>query len=159
MSQKNLNSLPAVAPEGATPQGGTVFRAFLIGIAVVGCLFLALALLKPHQTGVVVSVGHVSSYTARTGRGIHASKHRRYAADVRVRVAGSANTETVYYRVGRVEALPSVGDEVTFADSFLVGNTPYPQMWAVRMGLLLLGLDLAALIVFLFLRHGRAPHG
>ena len=130
-----------------------VLYGFLIGIAAVGCLFVLLALAKPHRTGVVTSVGRVSEYGYRTGMGRHAAKGGRFAADVQVRVKGTGETETVYYRTGSREAIPQVGDEVEFAYSLGVGNAPYPQMWAMYTGAILLGLDLIVFLVCQVIRR------
>gem|GEM_PF-5738319 len=138
-----------------------IFFGFLLGIAAVGCLFLAFSLLRPHSIGVVLSVGRVSQVTAHSGKGIHRSEHVRLAADVKVQVKGTSRRETVYYRVPNASYLPQVGDEVAFANSWLVGNTPYPELWAVWMGIALLGLDALAVLGYwiIRLRRGRNPRG
>ena len=132
-----------------------VFYGFIIGIAAVGCLFVLLALAKPHRTGIVTSVGHISERTYRTGMGRHAEKRGRYSADVRVRVKDTDQTETVYYRTGSREAIPQVGDEIEFAYTIGVGNAPYPQMGAVYTGAALLGLDLVVFLSYLIITRRR----
>lgn len=48
-------------------QSGRVFYIILIGLAISGCLILALSLLVPHKTGTVISVGRISSSTHSSG--------------------------------------------------------------------------------------------
>ena len=128
---------------------------FLIGIALLGCLFLAFSLLRPHRTGVVTNVGHITTQTAHTGTGIHRVEHKKYAADVRVKVKGTDERETVYYRTGNYAEFPEVGDEIEFAHSLLVGNTPYPEKWAVRAGISLLVMDAAVYVVYLLVQRRK----
>lgn len=127
-----------------------VFFLFLIGIAAVGCLFVALALVRPHRTGVVTRVGRVSQYTVHTGTGRHRAGHKRYSANVRVQVKDTREQETVYYRVRDLDMIPQVGDEVAFSYSLLIGgNSPYPELWAVWIGVALLLMDGLALAGYL----------
>ncbi len=128
--------------------GKTIFFAFLIGLAVVGCLFLAF-LLAPHKTGIVTSGGRVSSHTWYSGVGRHKSKNSGYASDVRVRIRDTGETVTVHYRVGNALDIPQVGEEVQVADYPLTGYGPYPEMWAVKMGALVLGVDMLLYIGYL----------
>ena len=118
------------------------FFIFLAAIAAVGLLFAVSSVIKPHRSGTVVFVGHVSQPSSHTGIGRHSVKHHTYSSDVKVRVKDSSETVTVYYRVGRASDIPEVGDEVEFAHSVLIGNVPYPQIWALKLGLYMLGLDL-----------------
>ena len=113
------------------------FFVFMICFAAVGLFFIASALLNPHKTAVVIDTGRISTYTSTTGRGRHRAEHTRYKADVKVRVKDTSEIATVYYRVRSPESIPSNGDEIQFANSMLVGNTPYPQMWAVWTGVAL----------------------
>ena len=132
-----------------------IFYWFIIGIAAVGCLFVVSALLKPHKTGVVTNVGRIRTYQTTTGRGRHRAKHTKYAADVKVRVKDSAETETVYYRVGNPDRIPAVGDEIEFGYSLAAGNTPYPEMGAVWVGIAILGADAAAFLAHLLAKRRR----
>ena len=51
---------------------------FIFAFAIVGFLFLAYALLLPHQAGTVTSVGNLSTYNAQTGKGRHRYERLRY---------------------------------------------------------------------------------
>ena len=126
---------------------------FLIGIAIVAVFFLIFSLLIPHRTGIVMNVGKISRYTAHSGTGIHRSEHIRYASDVRVRVKESDKMETVYYRVANPLKIPSTGDEVVFATYPLTGNGPYPQMWAVWLGAIMLAADAVVTALYLIYRR------
>ncbi len=141
--EKTVNE-PDQTKKQTDGQAKKVFFLFLIGVAAVGVLLTAFSFLLPHRTGVVTYVGRVSRYTAHSGVGKNSSEHTRFAADVRVRVKGSSETATVYYREGDPENIPKVGDEIEFADYPLTGNGPYPQAWAVKTGLFVLGLDALA---------------
>ena len=123
-----------------TRRSNRVFFGFLIGIAAVGCLFLAF-LLVPHKTGIVTSVGRVGEHAWYSGVGRHKSKNQGFSADIQVRVKDSTEMVTVHYRVGNELDIPLAGEEIEFADYPLTGYGPYPQMWAVKMGALLLGAD------------------
>ena len=56
-------------------QSGRVFYIILIGLAISGCLILALSLLVPHKTGTVMSVGRITSSTQSSGM---RNRRRRY---------------------------------------------------------------------------------
>lgn len=114
---------------------------FLVGIAAVALFLLAFSLLIPHRTGVVTAVGRVSSYTVHTGTGRHSAGHTRYASEVKVQVKGTGERQTVHYRVDTPAQIPAVGDEIEFADYPLTGNGPYPEIWAVELGAIMLALD------------------
>lgn len=126
-----------------------VFLYFVIGIAVVGLLITAWALLRPHKTGVVVSVGHIGSATLQSGVGKNRNIHKGYSATVKVRVKDTGEIAKVYYRVGRAESIPSVGDEIEFAEYMLTGNGPYPETWAVKLGIIMMGLDALVYVGYL----------
>lgn len=117
--------------------------------------FLAFSLLIPHRAGIVTSVGKISRYTAHSGTGIHRSGHIRYASDVKVRVKDTNKIETVYYRVANPLKIPSTGDEVVFASYPLTGNGPYPQMWAVWLGAIMLVADVVVAAGYLIPRYRR----
>ena len=136
-------------------QSHRTFFCFLIGIAVVGLLFVAWALLRPHHTGVVTRVGHICTATHTTGTGRHRHTHNGYSADVKVRLKNTGETVTVHYRVGRKESIPSEGDEVEVANYALTGYGPYPEKWAVEMGLILLGGDALVYAGYLIIRRRR----
>ena len=108
--------------------------------AVVGVFLIVSALFAPHKTGIVTSVGRITTRNVSSGVGKNRSEHQRYASDVKVRVKDTSEKETVYYRVKNIESIPQVGDEIQFGYSLAVGNVPYPQMWAVWVGVFLLGL-------------------
>ena len=116
-----------------------IFHSFIIGIAVVGLLFVAWALIRPHHTGVVTRLGHIGTATHTSGTGRHRHTRQGYSADVRIRLKDTGETVTVHYRVGRKESIPAEGDEVDVANYALTGYGPYPEKWAVEMGLIILG--------------------
>ena len=128
---------------------------FLTGIAAVALFFIAFALLIPHRTGVVTAVGRVSSYTVRTGTGRHSAGHTRYASEVKVQVKSTGERQTVHYRVDKPERIPSVGDEIEFADYPLTGNGPYPEIWAVELGAVMLALDAVAAAIYLIWKRRK----
>ena len=134
------------------------FYLFLIGIAAVGIVFLAFALLLPRHTGTVTRVGRISAHTDSWGRGRHRHARTVYASDVRVRPDGASGEETVYYRVSDPSAIPAEGDRVTYART-LAGYTPYPEPWAVRTALLLLGADALVWGVSLIARRRAGRRG
>ena len=145
---------PDPAPDA--PQSRKVFFYFLIGIAAVGLLFVALAVLRPHTTGIVTRVGRISQYGVHSGTGKHRTEHKRFRSDVKVQVKGTNEKETVYYRVKDPSYIPQVGDEVQFSYSWLIGgNTPYPELWAIWMGLILLALDGTAFVGYLVVAHKK----
>lgn len=131
------------------------FYCFIIGIAVVGLLFVARALLRPHHTGVVTRVGHIGTATHTSGSGIHRHTHNGYSADVKVRLKDTGETVTVHYRMGKRESIPAKGDEVEVADHALTGYAPYPQKWAVEMGLILLGIDALVFVGYRIVQRRR----
>ena len=126
-----------------------VFYYFLIGIAAVGLWFVASALLQHHQTGVVTRIGRISTTSHHVGVGKNAHDVKGWNAEVQVRAKDTGETVTVHYRVGRRESIPQEGDEIEFYNDLLVEYQPYPQMWAVKMGIALLGADLAVYTGFL----------
>ena len=146
---EGLTETPAESVECACGNASSTRRSFLKRAAAGACACLLAA-----SMGLLVSCGG-SSGGASAAKTSSQSGGAAQAAELQIFAANSLEQAMPLVQALYTERHP----EVTFADSFLVGNTPYPQMWAVRMGLLLLGLDLAALIVFLFLRHRRAPHG
>ena len=131
------------------------FFGFIIGIAVVGVLFVAWALLRPHHTGVVIRVGHVGTVTHTSGSGRRRHAREGYSADVKVRLKDTGETVTVYYRVGKRESIPAEGDEVEVANHALTGYGPYPQKWAVKMGLIMLGVDALVLVGYLIIQRRK----
>lgn len=133
---KTSNNVPANNPE----RSRKVFLRLVLLAAVAGAFLIVSALFNPHKTGIVTSVGRITTYKASTGVGKHRSEFTKYASDVKVRVKDTSDTERVYYRVRDLESIPQVGDEIKFAHSFAVGNVPYPQMWAVWTGVFLMGL-------------------
>lgn len=132
-----------------------VVRYFLVGIAAVALFLLAFSLLIPHRTGIVTAVGRISPYTVRTGTGRHSAGHTRYASTVKVRVVDTGERQTVYYRVDKPERIPNVGDEIEFADYPFTGNGPYPEIWAVELGAIMLALDAAAFAVYLIWKRRK----
>ena len=149
MQQQSPQPAPAAAYDAAKTR--KIFFIFLIAIAAVACLILALNLLRPHRTGTVVSVGRISSRTIHTGVGKNAREHNGYAANVKVRVKGSSEQVTVYYS-GRLSDIPQEGDEVQFGSSLTGGYSPYPERWALELGLYMLGADLLVWLGYLFYR-------
>lgn len=149
---------PALTPD--VQHNRKVFFWFLVGIAAVGILFVALAVLRPHKTGVVTRVGRISQYEVHTGRGRHRRGHKRYRSDVKVQVKGTDEKETVYYRVKDPSYIPQVEDEVQFSYSWLIGGcTPYPEYWAIWMGLILLGLDGTAFVGYVLVARKKKQGG
>ena len=132
------------------------FFGFIIGIAVVGVLFVAWALLRPHHTGVVTRVGRISTTTHTSGTGRHRHARRGFSADVKVRLKDTGETVTVHYRVGKQESIPADGDEVEVANYALTGYGPYPEKWAVKLGLLMLGIDALVFAGFLVFQRRKA---
>ena len=126
-----------------------VFYYFLIGIAAVGLFFLANALIRVHQTGIVTFVGRISTTSHHVGVGKNAHDVNGWSANVRVRVKDTGETVTVHYRVGRRESIPQEGDEIEFYYDLLTEYQPYPQMWEVKMGIVMLSADLAVYIGYL----------
>ena len=131
------------------------FFGSIIGIAVVGVLFVAWALLRPHHTGVVIRVGRVGTVTHTSGSGRHRHTREGYSADVKVRLKDTGETVTVYYRVGKRESIPAEGDEVEVANHALTGYGPYPQKWAVKLGLIMLGVDALVLVGYLIIQRRK----
>ena len=148
--QRERKQKPARQPDPERTR--KIFHRFLTAIAAVGLFLLISAYLQPHKTGAVLSVGRVSTYTSTTGVGKNRHKHTGVKADVKVQAKDTGERETVYYRVPDPSYLPAVGDEIAFGHSFLVGNTPYPAIWAVRLGWFILGLDGLAAIGYLIVR-------
>lgn len=130
---------------------------FLLSIAIVALFFIAFSTLIPHRTATVISAGRISQYTAHSGTGKNRRAHKRYGSDIRVRVKDSGETETVYYRVADPRNIPDVGDEIEFASYPLTGNGPYPQMWAVWLGVIMLGLDGIAAVLYYQWKRKRVP--
>ena len=60
---------------------------------------------------------------------------------------------TVHYRVGRKESIPAEGDEVDVANYALTGYSPYPEKWAVEMGLIILGIDALVYVGYLSMQR------
>lgn len=133
---KTSNNAPANNPE----RSRKVFLLLVLLAAVAGVFLIVSAVFAPHKTGIVTRVGRITTREVSSGVGRHRSTHERYASDVKVRVKDTSETETVYYRVKNIESIPQVGDEIQFGYSLAVGNVPYPQMWAVWVGVFLLGL-------------------
>ena len=131
------------------------FFCFIIGIAVVGLLFVTWALLRAHHTGVVTRVGRIGTATHTSGTGRHRHTRKGYSADVKVRLRDTGETVTVHYRVGRRESIPAEGDEVEVANYALTGYGPYPEKWAVEMGLIMLGVDALVIIGYWMVRRRR----
>ena len=131
------------------------FFYFIIGIAIVGLLFLAWALLRPHHTGVVSRVGHIGTATHTSGTGRHRHTRKGYSADVKVRLKDTGEIVTVHYRVGRKESIPAEGDEVEVANYALTGYGPYPEKWAVEMGLIMLGGDALVYVGYLIIQRRK----
>ena len=131
------------------------FLSILIGVAVVGFLFVVWALARPHTTGIVTSVGHIGTTTHTSGRGVHRHIRRGYAADVKVRAKDTGEVVTVYYRVGKKESIPAVGDEIEFAKYALTGNGPYPEKWEVKLGMIMLALDAIVFIAYLIVHQRK----
>ncbi len=156
------NGLEEQRPTG-TPdarQSRKVFFWFLAGIAAVGLLFVTLAVLRPHKTGTVTRVGRISQYVVHTGTGRHRSGHIRYRSDIKVQVKGTNEKETVYYRVKDPSYIPQVGDEIQFSYSWLIGGcTPYPEYWAIWMGLILLALDGTVLVGYILIARKEKQGG
>lgn len=136
-------------------QSHRTFFCFLIGIAFVGLLFVVWALLRPHHTAVVTRVGHIGTATHTSGTGRHRHTYKGYSADVKARIVDTGETVTVYYRVGKRESIPAEGDEVEVANYALTGYGPYPQKWAVEMGLILLGIDALVFIGYLLIQQRK----
>lgn len=137
-----------------TPSHRIFFR-FIIGIAVVALLFVAWALLRPHHTGIVTRVGHIGTTTHTSGTGRHRHARKGYSADVKVRLKDTGETVAVHYRVGRKESIPAEGDEVEVANYALTGYGPYPEKWAVEMGLIMLGIDAMVYAGYLIVRRRK----
>ena len=129
------------------------FFYFIVGIAVVGLLFVAWALLRPHHAGVVTRVGRIGTTTHTSGTHGHRRIRKSYSADVKVRLADTGESVTVHYRVGRKESIPAEGDDVEVADYALTGYGPYPEKWAVKMGLIMLGVDALVYAGYLIARR------
>ena len=134
---------PEVVRAHQPDQTWLIFRIFMLALGVAGCLMLLLTVARPHQTGVVTAVGHVSQRSYSSGTGRHASRRGGYASDVRVRAKDTGETVTVHYRVRTLEEIPAVGDEVEFADDPLVGYQPYPQHGFILLGAILMAAALA----------------
>lgn len=130
-----------------------IFHSFIIGIAVVGLLFVAWALIRPHHTGVVTRLGHIGTATHTSGTGRHRHTRQGYSADVRIRLKDTGETVTVHYRVGRKESIPAESDEVEVANYALTGYGPYPEKWAVEMGLIILGIDALVYVGYLIMQR------
>ncbi len=137
----------------ANTRSNRTFLCFVIGIAVVGLLFVTWALLRPHHTGVVTRVGHIGTTTHTTGTGRHRHAQKGYAADVKVRLQDTGESVTVHYRVGRRESIPLEGDAVEVAEYALTGYGPYPEKWAVKLGLIMLGIDALVFAGYLIIRR------
>ena len=132
--------------EPAPPQAARKrLRTVLLIIAAAACLFLAVSLLRPHQTGTVVRVGRIGTYQAHSGMGRRRKGLTKYSADVRVRADDTSEIVLVHYRTADPSAIPADGDKVRFAYDGLVGYVPFPQMWAVWTEVFVLGLDLLIL--------------
>ena len=157
MEQNTTGRLPEARPSQAqsAPKSRKIFYCFLIAIAAVGILFVAVSLLRPHQTGVVTYVGRIGRYTFHSGVGKNAGRRVRYKSDVKVRIRDSSQITTVYYRVKDPADIPELGDEIEFSNHWLVGNQPYPQMGAVWTGIALLGADLLVYAGFLLADRRR----
>lgn len=132
-----------------------VFYWLLIAFAAVGILCIGITLLRPHYTGTVLSAGRVTTGTARHGIGKNVNIRKFYSADVKVRRTDTGEVITVYYRAPSADNFPQAGDEVEFANTLLVGYQPYPQMWAVWLGLAILGGDLLVYLGFLIARRRK----
>ena len=136
-------------------QSHRTFFCFIIGIAIVGLLFVGWALLRPHQTGVVTYVGHIGTATHTSGTGRHRHTRKGYSANVKVRLKDTSETVTVHYRVGKKESIPAEGDEVEVANYALIGYGPYPEKWAVKMGLIMLGIDALVFAGYLIIQRRK----
>ena len=156
IQEPQQSQTPAAKPANNPLRSLKTFFVFMICFAAVGLFFIASALLNPHKTAVVVDTGRISTYTSTTGRGRHRAEHTRYKADVKVRVKDTSEIVTVYYRVRSPESIPSNGDEIQFANSMLVGNTPYPQMWAVWTGVVLTGVAAILYVGYLIARYRKS---
>jgi hypothetical protein len=149
---------PAGAPD--VRHNRKVFLWFLVGIAAVGILFVGLAVLRPYKTGVVTRVGRISQYVVHSGKGRRRGGHKRYRSDVKVLVKGTDEKETVYYRVKDPSYIPQVGDEIQFSYSWLIGGcTPYPEYWAIWMGLILLALDGTVFVGYILVARKKKQGG
>ena len=140
-------------------QSHRTFFCFIIGIAIVGLMFVALSLLRSHHTGVVTRVGHIGTATHTSGTGRRRHTRKGYSADVKVRLKDTGETVTVHYRVGKRESIPAEGDEVEVADYALTGYGPYPQKWAVEMGWIMLGIDALVFAGYLIVQRRKRPQG
>ena len=156
IQEPQQSQTPAAKPANNPLRSLKTFFVFMICFAAVGLFFIASALLNPHKTAVVVDTGRISTYTSTTGRGRHRAEHTRYKADVKVRVKDTSEIVTVYFRVRSPESIPSNGDEIQFANSMLVGNTPYPQMWAVWTGVVLTGVAAILYVGYLIARYRKS---
>lgn len=136
-------------------QPSRTFYYFIIGIAIVGLLFVVWALLRPHHTGVVSSIGRIGTTTHTSGRGRHRHARKGFSADVKVRLKDTGETVTVHYRVGKKESIPAEGDEVEVANYALTGYGPYPEKWAVEMGLIMLGIDALVFVGYLIVQRRK----
>ena len=156
IQEPQQSQTPAAKPANNPLRSLKTFFVFMICFVAVGLFFIASALLNPHKTAVVVDTGRISTYTSTTGRGRHRAEHTRYKADVKVRVKDTSEIVTVYFRVRSPESIPSNGDEIQFANSMLVGNTPYPQMWAVWTGVALTGVAAILYVGYLIARYRKS---
>ena len=75
-------------------------------------------------------------------------------------VKGTDEKETVYYRVKDLSYIPQVGDEIQFSYSWLIGGcTPYPEYWAIWMGLILLALDGTVFVGYILVARKKKQGG
>ena len=140
-------------------QSGRVFYIILIGLAISGCLILALSLLVPHKTGTVISVGRISSSTHSSGMRNRRRRYTVYRANLEVRSDDSTEMETVPFKSRNINDIPQVGDKIKYAHFLISGTAPYPHNRAVIFGASLLLVDLVYAIFALIGRSKKRHNG
>ena len=140
----------------ASSSNWAIFRSLLIVSAVLGCFLILFSLVKPHDSGTVVSRGRITQVRRRSGMRRRNSSRYHYSADVKVRQDNSNDIVTVYYRVPDLETIPQVGDLIQYTGS-IVGNVPYPNLLLIQVGGILIVIPaLVFLIRFLCLQKKKA---
>lgn len=140
----------------ASSSNWAFFRSLLIVSAVLGCFLILFSLVKPHDSGTVVSRGRITQVRRRSGMRRRNSSRYHYSADVKVRKDNSNEIVTVYYRVPDPETIPQVGDLIQYTGS-IVGNVPYPNLLHIQIGGALMAIPAIVFLVrFLCLRKKKA---